>query len=464
MKKVLTLFLAICMLISIIPMAVSAETINPESAAKNTLYVSTNKTFEGTANGSYDKPYKYFDEAYNTVTQDTTIVLLDDVLLSANNTKRDFFLHNLENDPVVAVCGTWIEVADGEYRYSALDLTNTVLDTCVLTLGTNMVFYDMNIKLDALGKNVWICAAYHDVTFGFNFNNVDLVSNIVSFTGADFGDNTNNNAKPDEYIDANRDTVANVYSGNFDAFYVGTRNKDKGTATTYDCTLNFYSGTVNILWPYVASDKSTGEGIMNIYGSKSDITTINLKAAAGTKNGQTTFNFYNGCTEDNNQFDPTITEAQFEARAKAVNYYSVNDAVYSMPSYAGAYVGVQNTEKYTATPENQEAYEAYSVRFVGVVNSLSYDEVGFKITCGERNFDTACSRVYTSIAGDGDDYTAAALGGNYIFAVAIKNIPTDGKVTFTVKPYFVVDNQTYYGTAYTVTYNAEGYVSSAVAN
>ena len=80
MKKVLPLFLAICMLISIIPMAVSAETINPESAAKNTLYVSTTKTFEGTANGSYDKPYKYFDEAYNTVTQDTTIVLLDDVL------------------------------------------------------------------------------------------------------------------------------------------------------------------------------------------------------------------------------------------------------------------------------------------------------------------------------------------------------------------------------------------------
>lgn len=465
MKKILTLFLAICMLISIIPMAVSAETINPEPAAKNTLYVSTNKTFEGTANGSYDKPYKYFDEAYNTVTQDTTIVLLDDVLLSSNNTKRDFFLQNLENDPVVTVCGTWIEVADGEYRYSALDLTNTVLDTCVLTLGTNMVFYDMNIKLDTSGKNVWICAAYHDVTFGFNFNNVDLVSNIVSFTGADFGDDTNNNAKPDEYIDANRDTVANVYSGNFDAFYVGTRNKDKGTATTYDCTLNFYSGTVNILWPYVASDKSTGEGIMNIYGSKSDITTINLKAAAGTKNGQTTFNFYNGCTEDNNQFDSTITEAQFEARAKAVNYYSVNDAVYSMPSYAGAYVGVQNTEKYTATPENQEAY---SIRFIGVVNSLEYNEVGFEISTTANAGITGgrCEKLYTSVVGDGDDYTASELGGNYIFAYAIKDIPTSvGTVTFTVKPYVVKDSVTYYGTAYTVTYNAGSYVSSsAIAN
>ncbi|MBR4013286.1 MAG: hypothetical protein IKJ00_03230 [Clostridia bacterium] len=155
-------------------------------------------------------------------------------------------------------------------------------------------------------------------------------------------------------------------------------------------------------------------------------------------------------------------------KAKASGFTNANTNAgtvdFLAPEYALNYAGVQNTEKYTATPENKEPYEAYSVRFVGVVNSLAYDEVGFKITCGERNFDTACKYVYTSIAGDGDDYTAAALGGNYIFAVAIKNIPTEGEVTFTVKPYFVVDNQTYYGTAYTVTYNAEGYVSSAVAN
>ena len=96
MKKVLTLFLAVCMLISIIPMAVSAEKINPKPAEEITTVYAANADYSRDTNetlGSKKNPYANFEAAYDAVievsggTTDRKIVLLTDV--SAFNDTSD---------------------------------------------------------------------------------------------------------------------------------------------------------------------------------------------------------------------------------------------------------------------------------------------------------------------------------------------------------------------------------------
>ena len=88
----------------------------------------------------------------------------------------------------------------------------------------------------------------------------------------------------------------------------------------------------------------------------------------------------------------------------------------------------------------------YSVRFVATIDDLAdLNSVGFKIraqytkdaTPVDNTVTQYCAYVYTSILAAGEPVSAASLGGNYIFALHIDNIPTDvGEITFTVTPYY----------------------------
>lgn len=109
------------------------------------------------------------------------------------------------------------------------------------------------------------------------------------------------------------------------------------------------------------------------------------------------------------------------------------------------------------------ANDQFDLRLVGLVDLgeegklADYTKVGFIVEASygatpntiTKWMNAASTKVYTSLKGyEGEpglvEYTAEELGGNYLYALAIKNIPAaalEGEgITFTVKPYYVDTN------------------------
>ena len=99
----------------------------------------------------------------------------------------------------------------------------------------------------------------------------------------------------------------------------------------------------------------------------------------------------------------------------------------------------------------------FDLRLVGLVELgdtalTDYSKVGFVVVANYANTNTKCTtaasnKVYNSItentATSTNALTATELGGDYIYALAIKNIPANaGDVTFTVTPYYVAADGT----------------------
>ena len=110
--------------------------------------------------------------------------------------------------------------------------------------------------------------------------------------------------------------------------------------------------------------------------------------------------------------------------------------------------------------------DVFSVRFVGTVDSLNYSEVGFKVTELEydRSWTKGTNVVYSKLIGNTDtgvvEYTEENLNGQYIYALTIQGVPTEGTVTFNVTAYGIVDGVEVEGTTYAVTYTDGAYVGT----
>lgn len=124
-----------------------------------------------------------------------------------------------------------------------------------------------------------------------------------------------------------------------------------------------------------------------------------------------------------------------------------------VPAYRGCQVPAVDTET-----------ERFGVRFVGTVDSTDYAGVGFEITVTDYNGVSGDMKVYTtdtvysSIIGSTDvggtvTYSAADLGGTYIFALSVNNIPTTYSATFLVTPFHIAvgTSERVTGTPYSVT-------------
>ncbi len=109
-----------------------------------------------------------------------------------------------------------------------------------------------------------------------------------------------------------------------------------------------------------------------------------------------------------------------------------------------------------------------SVRFVGTVDSLNYSKVGFEITAmdEDKSWTNGTTTVYSSLIGNTDTgvkiYDETNLHGQYIYALTIKGVPTEGTVTFNVKTYGIVDGVKVVGKTYAVTYTDGAYVGTVV--
>jgi len=79
----------------------------------------------------------------------------------------------------------------------------------------------------------------------------------------------------------------------------------------------------------------------------------------------------------------------------------------------------------------------------------------------------ACEWIYKSIkaieGGKTYTYTAASMGGDYVYALSVAGVPTNvGDVTFTVTPFTVDQNgKEVTGQGWTVVYNGGEFVSAA---
>lgn len=133
-----------------------------------------------------------------------------------------------------------------------------------------------------------------------------------------------------------------------------------------------------------------------------------------------------------------------------------NGIVQAAPKLAGLQESLVNTEG------------KQSIRFVGVLKeSLRYSDVGFELTIRDVDFgNQSCNTVYRTLLasenGEIAEITAEELGGKYIYALTVKNIPADGTVVMRVRPYAkALDGETlFYGAEYEITYRDGVYLKS----
>ncbi len=439
------------MLLAVIPMTVSAEEIKPEPTTSYTaptapagtrkvyLGATSNITDNEAPEGSETNPYTTLKTAYVEATKDNTdveIVLIGNVVEFPNPTATAAVQYYIE----AATDFTKTVYINGQDY--AIDFTagNEGAAT-VCGMGANTVFN--NIKLSVTNnKGIWLCANTYDLTMG---NNIicDVGSGYVSIAGSAF--NASN-----AHFGANDGYDISIYSGVYCQVYAGHRGND-ATALNGNINLNVYGGTfgragttstgaiyseANVSSKYNAGCKIS----INIY--KFDL--IRRIEGVQPTNLSTSLTYYNGSRDS---VEKQLTNGYGGIFADGAN------------TYDDFYVGVQNT---TITDNK------YSVRFVAVIGGEleSYTKLGFDVTVnGTDDYSNECRNVYSSIAGKNDaTYKAEQLGGKYIFAFAIKDIPTSvGTVTFTVKPYAYIGETKYEGTAYTVTYKAGVYDGSAVS-
>lgn len=117
--------------------------------------------------------------------------------------------------------------------------------------------------------------------------------------------------------------------------------------------------------------------------------------------------------------------------------------------------------------QNQED-GTYHIRFVSVIDSLDYRSIGYRISVfsnGEAVYstDTACKTVYHSIYSMDYEKTATELGGQYIFALGIRNVDLTEKerAVFRVTPYYqTVDGATHDLSTAEFTYQGSELISS----
>ena len=113
---------------------------------------------------------------------------------------------------------------------------------------------------------------------------------------------------------------------------------------------------------------------------------------------------------------------------------------------------------YGAQVSEPDADGKLSMRLLGAIHSLKAEEAGFEIRANyvdreghvvDKNITKACSSVYHSVAASEDGAceakTAADLGGTYIIAVSVDDIPTDTcQIDFFVRAYIVINGEKLY--------------------
>jgi len=135
---------------------------------------------------------------------------------------------------------------------------------------------------------------------------------------------------------------------------------------------------------------------------------------------------------------------------------------------AAKLVFVQETD--VTTIEHADGnYEGYTVRLVSEIRDITATEAGFEILVDSEFVNlggstTAYKALNAKEEGTGRIAQVKADANTYFSALEI-NVATGEEISFTVRPYIVIEGETSYGTAYTITYSADGsFLGAVMAN
>ena len=115
----------------------------------------------------------------------------------------------------------------------------------------------------------------------------------------------------------------------------------------------------------------------------------------------------------------------------------------------------------------------YNIRFIATIDKLDYEEFGFEIsyTLPNQTEPTVVKQaekiVYSEVYGVDAQYNlltkkAGAHSAKYLYTTIISDLPADGTIVFTVKPYTkLADAEAVYGVGYTVTYTNGAFVKAS---
>ena len=407
-------------LLLLLPVAVAAENPAETAVTPQTVYVSSGGNDATAAVGDKTKPYADFLTAYGQLTATGgTVVLLDDVTIDLNGVSKTgdaVRIYLPKSDHPIAVCGMYHEDTQA---YSALCLANGVAGVC-FELEGDVTFYDMIFRV-RFAQNLFFAANGYALTFGFHITNETESGKFANIMGGAQG-SANIAQNPQ------KGPTVTVYSGSWNGVYGASFNN---AAINGKATVNIFGGefvSVTTCRNKAASKSALQHPVeFHYYGGAPGV----IKAFGK----EATLHLYNGMTIASDKTD--IAEANTVTHA---------EESMSAPDHTLNFYGTQ----VTAVNEGK-----YSVRFVGTLNSADYSAVGLLIKTASETYGGCCEKVYTSIKGNFERYTAEQLGGSYIFAWTIEDIPTGaGNVTFTVTPFLAVGETVYYGEAKTVTYQA----------
>lgn len=230
-------------------------------------------------------------------------------------------------------------------------------------------------------------------------------------------------------------------------------------------------------WFYIAVtmqvDKASKTGNCTIYSSTDG---INYFATSTNKTNLTDTNLTNMETAINNTNAILSLGKDTSGNDRLVSYWFDDVRVYDkvlsedeIKSVSGE-TPLNNIPVFAGTQETLVGADGtQSIRFIGTIDSLEYSRVGFRISVTyspsseevTKSVDRSCSNVYYSLTASDTDgnisqITATELGGTYIFALSVTQVPCNvGTMTFNVVPYAVsTDGITVYeGSAATVIYS-----------
>ncbi len=233
---------------------------------------------------------------------------------------------------------------------------------------------------------------------------------------------------------------------------------------TYAATVNGTAVLENTLdtvtnnqWYYVGQKTDVvkpGEYLLVISSTNADGTDIKLGHQGKNKGDAAVGYYYVNGVKQETDYDMRIWFDVVKASDTLFASLCTDDIIYR---------GVQ------ASADIQNA-EKFNIRFAATIDSLDYQNVSFEVTAvvaGQENrtWTSKTRNVYTSLnakSSDGKDLkavTAEELGGEYIVAMTIENVPADIAIQFVVKPYVIgLDGNKEYGETWNVNVTAEGEV------
>ena len=206
---------------------------------------------------------------------------------------------------------------------------------------------------------------------------------------------------------------------------------------------------------------------INNYCLKNDQAQVKVFAKVELNDIQAAVDLYNGKTVKNGETEVTVAEA---TKTAMTTIRGIWGAAILDDSDASAPIIVMAKPAYAGVQETAIENGSYKIRLASTIDTAKYSKVGYKIQVnGAAEVTEYCKTVYTGLNGTVDGkltkYSAEELGGEFVYALNIKDLDATQTYVFKVTPVAVeIDGITeHVGKTYTITYVKGVYSGCTVA-